>query len=103
MVKLIGFETREELSELTGLTVDELWDAGFDLDDWDIGFQSEIQLHRAPTQEELEEESNWYDEDTCLTDPDLPLWWLMFKMENYCVGFSHTEHDGKHYYLVHHA
>lgn len=103
MVKLIGFDTREELSELTGLTADELWDAGFNLDDWDIGFQSEVMLHRTPTQEELAEEPDWYDEDTCLTSPDLPLWWLMSRMENYCVGFSYTEYNGMHYYLVHHA
>lgn len=36
------FETREDLRELTGLSGDNhdeaLWDAGFDLDDWDFGF-----------------------------------------------------------------
>lgn len=102
MVKLIGFDTREELSELTGLTVDELWDAGFNLDDWDIGFESETMLHRYPTKEEVEEDY-YYSEDTLVVDWDMPLHWLMNQMENYCVGFSYTFCNGKHYYLVHHA
>lgn len=36
MVKLIAFDTEEELMELTGLSEDELWINGFNLDDWDI-------------------------------------------------------------------
>jgi hypothetical protein len=51
MVKLIAFDT-EELMELTGLSEDELWEKGFHLDDWNIGFQSEIKLHADSTQEE---------------------------------------------------
>ena len=39
------FDTREDLRELTGLPGDDydkaLWDAGFDLDDWDWGFVSD--------------------------------------------------------------
>ena len=31
------FETEEELCELTGLTEEELWQKGFNLDDWEIG------------------------------------------------------------------
>jgi hypothetical protein len=38
MVKLIVFDTEEELMELTGLSENELWKNGFNLDDWDIGF-----------------------------------------------------------------
>lgn len=81
MVKLIGFDTREELSELTV--------RGYAAQDTNTG--------------RLAEEPDWYNEGTCLTDPELPLWWLMSQMENYCVGFSHTEYNGMHYYLVHHA
>lgn len=44
MLKLIVFET-EERRELTGLTEHELWQKGFNLDDWDIGFQFEVKLH----------------------------------------------------------
>lgn len=38
MVNLIAFDTEKELCELTGLTESELWEKGFILDDWDIGF-----------------------------------------------------------------
>lgn len=49
MVNLVVFETEEELCELVGLTEDELWQKGFNLDDWEIGFQSEVKLHKTPT------------------------------------------------------
>ena len=34
MLNLVVFETEEELCELTGLTEHELWQKGFNLDDW---------------------------------------------------------------------
>ena len=37
MLNLVVFETEEELCELTGLTEEELWQKGFNLDDWEIG------------------------------------------------------------------
>lgn len=49
MLNLVVFETEEELCELTGLTEHELWKKGFNLDDWEIGFQSEVKLHKTPT------------------------------------------------------
>ena len=43
MLNLVVFETEEELCELTGLTEEELWQKGFNLDDWEIrGRQSYI-------------------------------------------------------------
>ena len=53
MLKLIVFETEEELCELTGLTEHELWQKGFNLDDWEIGFQSEVKLHKTPTKKDI--------------------------------------------------
>lgn len=45
MINLVMFNTVEDLAKLTGLSTDNhnqaLWDAGFDLDDWDIGFQTD--------------------------------------------------------------
>lgn len=38
MIQLTWFESEKDLQALTGLDHDELWDAGFDLDDWDFGF-----------------------------------------------------------------
>lgn len=83
MYNLTMFNTEEELCELTGLSSDNycraLWEAGFDLDDWDAGFQCEKPLacHDAS--------------------------WLYSQMENYCVGCQHVEYGGMHYYLVYHS
>ena len=88
MVTTTWFDTREELRELTGLPGDNhdeaLWDAGFDLDDWDFGFVSD---------EEWVE--SWFE--------PFYMFWLILKMENHCVGYSHTEYNGRHYYLVYHS
>ena len=54
MLNLVVFETEEDLSELTGLTEQELWEKGFNLDDWEIGFQSEVKLHKTPTKKDIE-------------------------------------------------
>ena len=100
MVHLIAFQTEENLSELTGLSHDELWDAGFNLDDWDAGFQSDVKLHAEPDKELVEDGT--YDKGELLYW-DSPCFWLMSQMANYCVGASYTEYKGKHYYMVHHA
>lgn len=71
------FTTEKELSKLTGLNHEQLWDSGFDLDDWDIGFQS---------------------------DKPLPEYnWLRNRMDSYCVGYNELALGGKWYYLVYHA
>lgn len=102
LVHLTVFETEEDLMLLTGVKHrNDLWDAGFDLDDWDIGFCSDKPLHRAPDKEEQEEYG--YGKDKMIWDFDTPAYWLMERMENYCVGPSYTEYNGKHYYMVHHA
>ena len=38
---IIFFEDAKDLESLTGLSYDELWDKGFDLDDMDWGFVSD--------------------------------------------------------------
>ena len=81
------FETREELRELTGLPGDNhdeaLWDAGFNLDDWDFGFVSDTE---------------WSENGEPFFE-----FWLMLKMENHCVGYRHTEYNGRHYYIAYHS
>jgi hypothetical protein len=101
MVNLIAFDTEEELMELTGLSEDELWENGFNLDDWDIGFQSEIKLHTDPTQEDIDDGE--YSSESLIADWDLPAHWLMLQMNNYCVGANYVFLDGRHYYTVHHS
>ena len=88
MVTTTWFDTREELRELTGLPGDNhdiaLWDAGFDLDDWDFGFVSD-------------------EEWTELGAERFFKFWLMLQMGNHCVGYQHTEYNGRHYYLAYHS
>lgn len=97
MIDLRMISTREDLISETGMTADELWDAGFDLDDWDVCFVSNVRLI---------EPCDEYDED------GFPIWepepiddayWLVMRMETYCVGYDEVMHDGKWYYTVHHA
>ena len=101
MVHLIAFQTEKDLSELTGLSHDELWDAGFNLDDWDAGFQSDVRLHAEPTEEDIAE--NYYNRDELIVYDDCPAYWLMMQMNNYCIGADYVEYKGKHYYMVHHS
>ena len=86
---LIMFTKADDLEELTGLTHDELWDHGFNLDDMDVGFVSNQPLHTA------KDEYDWLESDDYS--------WLINAMNNYCVGAMHTEYKDKHYYTVHHA
>lgn len=79
MTKIIAFTSDDELTELTGLTYEELWDNGFNLDDWDIGFQVGTKIDNTN------------------------LWWLELTMSNYCVGYDEIQYNDKYYYIVHHA
>lgn len=76
------FSEESELSELTGLNHDQLWDAGFDLDDWDFGFVSDTKFDYDGTSYEF---------------------FMILKMESYCVGYRYVEYNGKHYYMVYHS
>lgn len=84
--------TRDDLRKITGLSGDNhdeaLWDAGFNLDDWDVCFVSDVPL----TTDELA----W---DNAIDEA----YWLISRMENYCVGYEHVEYNGKHYYMVYHS
>ena len=90
MKTITFFSTREELRELTGLPADNydkaLWDAGFDLDDWDWGFVSDTE----------------WSEDWSGNHPYYE-YWMLTRMESYCVGYEHTEYGGRHYYIVYHS
>lgn len=73
------FTSEKELFELTGLNHNELWDNGFDLDDWDIGFCCDKKLN--PKKE----------------------FWLLNQMKNYCCGYKMIEYQGFYYYTVYHS
>ena len=87
MLNLVVFETEEEL-----------WQKGVNLDDCEIGFQSEGKLHKIPTKKD-----NGYRKKELIALFDLPAHWLMNQMNSYCVGANYVFLDGKHYYTVHYA
>lgn len=99
MINLVMFNTEKELIELTGLSHEELWDNGFDLDDWDVGFLSDIPLTVIETYE-YGEHGEKFDENE---EPVNGAAWLVHQMESYCVGYSHIEFGGKYYYMVYHS
>lgn len=77
MTNVVMFNTVEDLAKLTGLSTDNhnqaLWDAGFDLDDWDIGFQ---------------------------TDEPLEIYALVFLIPQ---DFKTIRYNGKYYHMFYHA
>lgn len=108
MINLIMTGSEKDLEKLTGLDRNGLWDAGFNLDDWDVCFVSDVPLH---SRVEVEHHENGYgdewDEKHYEMDYDDTKYddvhWLFMQMDNYCVGFNHVEYNGKHYYTVHHS
>lgn len=101
MLRLTWFHSLEELQKLTGMTRDQLWTAGFNLDDWNFGIRSDKMLHRQPTEKEIAEGDAY--EGELRPDWDGEAGWLMDRMNEYCVGPSYVKLGRWHYYLVHHA
>ena len=89
MINLRITDNREDIRKWTGLQSDNydeaLWDAGFDLDDWDMCIESDVRL--------VDDYGN------SQTDA----WWLVNQMDAYCCGYNEVEYNGKWYYTVHHA
>ena len=86
MKTITFFSTEDELKRLTGLTHEDLWEVGFNLDDWDWGFVSDTEWEGY-----FSAEHPYYE------------YWLLSRMDSYCVGYEHTEFDGKHYYMLYHS
>ena len=101
MLRFTWFETLDELQSLTGLTREQLWDAGFNLDDWDFGIRCNKILHEVPSKSDIE--AGEYHEDELIVDYDREGYWLMQHMLNHCVGPDYVKFGRWHYYLVHHA
>ena len=89
MITLRITDNREDIRRWTGLPSDNydeaLWDAGFNLDDWDICIESDVRLV-----------DDWGNSQT-------DAWWLVNQMDGYCCGYNEVEYNGKWYYTVHHA
>lgn len=84
MISIRITDNRDDIRKWTGLPDDNhdeaLWDAGFDLDDWDICIESDSRITE-------DGEANW----------------LWLQMGSYCCGYNEVEYNGKWYYTVHHA
>ena len=97
MINLRMTDKREDIREWTGLPADNydeaLWEAGFDLDDWDVCFESDTRLMKRFT----DGRGDWWDE------PIAEAWWLVHQMDNYCAGYNEVEYHGKWYYTVYHS
>ena len=96
MINLRMTDNREDIRKWTGLSGDNhdiaLWEVGFNLDDWDVCFESDIRLFKEYT----EDGETWI-------EPISEAWWLANRMDQYCVGYNEVEYNGKWYYTVHHA
>ena len=110
MYNLKMFTTEDELCELTGLPPDNyheaLWNAGFILDDWDVGFESDKPMHHTYVLPEEDRAYSAYfgeEDDGTRAAINDDAWWLGNRMEEYCVGYQCTEYNGKYYYLVYHS
>lgn len=73
ILNLAMFDTENDLQTLTGLSHQELWNAGFDLDDWDVGFQ---------------------------TNEPMSEGWLLNRLISYCSGYKQVKYNDKYYYLA---
>lgn len=102
MKNIVAFNTVRDVYDILGLEYNdkyynepqyqELWDAGFNFDDWDIGFAC-----REPLQHTVKDgEDEWHEWDD-------DVYWLGSQMESYCVGVSVCEYGGWYWYTVHHS
>lgn len=124
MVNIKVFTTREEIYQLTGITPNEhdnaLWDAGFNLDDWDFGICIDHPLTKkiyrkvhygsysywdCIKKERVIVPDHYSEEEEEEVLDGLPFFEerIFNDWANYCVGGSHTEYNGLHYYLWHHS
>ena len=89
MINLKITDNREDIRKWTGLPSDNydeaLWDAGFNLDDWDMCIESDVRLVDGYGNSQTD------------------AWWLVNQMEAYCCGYNEVKYNGKWYYTVHHA
>lgn len=97
MINLRMTDNREDIRKWTGLSGENhdtaLWEAGFDLDDWDVCFESDKRLVKRVS----DGRGEYWDE------PIAEAWWLVRRMDDYCVGYNEVEYNGKWYYIVYHA
>lgn len=97
------FSTVREVYEILGRECPEkYWDdpfynelrsAGFNFDNLDAGFACKEPFTH------IEREEGRVDWE----EADMDVWWLLDRMECYCVGYRHVEYNGWHFYTVHNS
>lgn len=99
------FNTVKEVYEILGKKApakywddpfyDQLWEAGFNFDDWDIGFACREPLQHIETDDEENGGSSWHEWNK-------DVYWLGMKMTD-SYKYRHIYFGGYHWYTVHHA
>ena len=96
MINLRMTDNREDIRKWTGHPADNydeaLWEVGFNLDDWDVCFESDTRLIK-----------EYATDDGAYYEPIPEAWWLATQMDSYCCGYDEVEYNGKWYYTVHHS
>ena len=93
-LQAIIFDDEKDLQELTGLNHDQLWDSGFDLDDWDFGIVTDKSL----TTQYADEFGDWASYVNYDSIPGGLA--LMFDA---CFCIRHVKYNGKHYTMAYHS
>ena len=73
---------------MTGLIEDELWQKGFNLDDWEIGFQSEVKLHKTPTKKDIE--NGYRENEEALLYSSSRIIWLKMATRRHFLDCGYT-------------
>ena len=105
MIALTYFESEEDLQRLTGLDHDGLWDAGFNLDDWDFGFRTKRKLHNEKVSKWVSEwtGTEYEEKDISFRDNLSEGYYLYRFVEGNCVGCQATFYKGYWYYMEYHS
>ena len=98
MTKLIFFDKEKELTKLTGLNHEELWDNGFCLDDWDWGFQSDECFGTIEN-----DEYGFQYHNHNYSDLPAAINMILQYMDTYCVGYKVNKYKDKYYFMLYHA
>ena len=122
MKTIIAFNSEKEIFQILGWEYtgdykkdeplhDKLWNAGFNLDDWDAGFACKEPLCEwrddrtdkvVPHPQNYMSDAYGCDDFVYQAWPD-DVYWLGRQMENYCVGYNYCYFEGYHWYTVHHS
>ena len=103
---IIFFDDVKDLKKLTGLTSEELWNLGFNLDDMDCGFCTDaVGCFEVESQESEYCGRVWNWKHNLYYNDDMPsaIYRILTDWDNYCAGYNLAFYNGKVYVTLHHA